>query len=93
MKRECGKTSGVGLADTWARLFASNERLHKGGVTPLTDEQLREVMAREFPGKRDRTTITRVGSMRGHYNKGTGLFCRRGPGKPKSHKYNGKESQ
>lgn len=83
MSQERGKRSGEGLARTWRMVFRANERRKH----PCTDEQLRQVMEREFPMKIGRTTIGRVGSMRGHYNAGTGMFERYGSAEIQSRKW------
>lgn len=86
-----GKNSGMGVADTWAKLLIENEARHKKGQKPLTDPELVKVMEKEFPDKVGKTTLTRVSMIRGCYNKGTNLFANAGPAgsstRPRSYAY------
>jgi len=82
-----GTKSSMSIRQAWEALLADNET-RKG---KLTDEQLRERMQKDFPDNADKATITRVGMIRGDYNRGSGMFKAQGPAgtddRPLSNKY------
>jgi len=65
--REVGKTSGVGVQETWIKLFAQNEKAKKSAR--MTDEQIATAMHKEFPG-RESKIFDQVQAVRNKYNKG-----------------------
>lgn len=65
--RPVGKTSGVGVQETWIGVFAKNETCKK--ADRLTDEQISAYMHSEFPSK-DSKVFDQVQAVRNKYNKG-----------------------
>ena len=63
-----GKTSGVGVVETWNKLLKANAK------AKLTDEQLMDAMAAEFPDREKFQPVARVRSWynNGRYNLGLG---------------------
>ena len=66
-KARVGVTSGVGVGETWIRVFERNEQCDQ--EDRLTDEQISESMKSEFPDL-DAVTFDRVEIARGKYNRG-----------------------
>ncbi len=66
-KARVGVTSGVGVNETWIRLFEQNEQCDE--QDRLTDKQISESMKSEFPDL-DSVTFDRVEIARGKYNRG-----------------------
>lgn len=66
-KREVGRTTKVGVVQTWCELFERNEKAPKN--QKLTDEQISKQMHREFPGKAS-AIFDRAQLVRNRYNKG-----------------------
>lgn len=62
-----GKTSGVGINETWIRVFEKNQQVEES--ERLTDEQISEFMKSEFPDL-DAKLFDRVQIARGKYNRG-----------------------
>ena len=62
-----GVTSGVGVSETWIRVFEKNEQVD--GKDRLTDEQISQFMNSEFPDQ-DAKIFGRVEIARGRYNRG-----------------------
>ncbi len=62
-----GVTSGVGVNETWIRVFEKNEQVD--GKDRLTDEQISQFMNSEFPDQ-DAKIFGRVEIARGRYNRG-----------------------
>jgi hypothetical protein len=62
-----GKTTGLGVAKTWAKLFVNNEKSSK--QQKLTDEQISKAMKKEFPD-RGSDIFDHVQLVRNRYNKG-----------------------
>lgn len=62
-----GKTSGVGVNETWIQVFEKNEEVDEG--ERLTDEQISQFMKSEFPDL-DTKLFDRVQIARGKYNRG-----------------------
>lgn len=62
-----GKTSGVGVSETWIQVFERNEQAEES--ERLTDEQISEFMKSEFPDL-DSKLFDRVQIARGKYNRG-----------------------
>lgn len=80
-----GRTLGLNVADTWARLFELNEARyadHSSGadVLPMTDVQLGGFMLDEFPGSTPESRSPgRVRMYRASYNAGKHSFAGRAP--------------
>ena len=62
-----GVTSGVGVNETWIRVFEKNEQVDE--KDRLTDEQISQFMNSEFPDQ-DAKIFGRVEIARGRYNRG-----------------------
>ena len=62
-----GKTSAVGVSETWIQVFEKNEQAEDG--ERLTDEQISQFMKNEFPDQ-DAKFFDRVQIARGKYNRG-----------------------
>jgi len=62
-----GKTSGIGVSETWIHVFERNEQGEDG--ERLTDEQISQFMKSEFPDL-DAKLFDRVQIARGRYNRG-----------------------
>lgn len=62
-----GKTSGVGVNETWIQVFEKNEQVEES--ERLTDEQISQFMKSEFPDL-DAKLFDRVQIARGKYNRG-----------------------
>ena len=62
-----GKTSGVGVSETWVQIFEQNAQ--RDEEARLTDEQISESMKSEFPDL-DSIAFGRVAVARGKYNRG-----------------------
>lgn len=81
------KTTSV--CGTWSELLIANEKA--GRKSKKTDAQLVAEMQKIFPDKRDKSTILRIGMIRGCYNAGTNLMKSFGPAgteaRPISHAY------
>ena len=78
------KTGGLSVTAMWEKLLIANEKAPK--AKKMTDAQLVAAMQKEFPDKRESTTLTRCSMIRGCYNKGTNLFkarfgCKKANGK------------
>lgn len=82
VKREVGRTTKVGVVQTWCELFERNEKSAKN--QKLTDEQISKQMHREFPTKSS-VIFDRVQMVRNRYNKGA-LLRGKLP-KAQSHRY------
>ena len=66
-KAQVGVKSGVGVSETWIRVFEQNEQGDE--QDRLTDEQISESMKSEFPDLAA-VTFDRVEIARGKYNRG-----------------------
>ena len=65
--RPVGKTTGVGVIDTWIFYFEQNEKV--SASNKRTDEKISKAMHREFPGRAS-AIFDRVQAVRNRYNKG-----------------------
>jgi hypothetical protein len=66
-KREVGRTTKVGVVQTWCELFERNEKSPKN--QKQTDEQISKQMHCEFPTKTS-AIFDQVQAVRNRYNKG-----------------------
>jgi len=65
--RPVGKTSGLGVTQTWVSLFERNEKAAK--ASRLNDTQITAAMKSDFPG-RESKVFNNIQGVRGRYNKG-----------------------
>ena len=89
-----GRTTGLKIYRAWTHFFEENEKrsilfeeTEEDKYKPWTDEQIIDIMDKEFPDKKRNSSITRVTSIRSLYNKGTNFFASCGPAKVKSYGY------
>lgn len=62
-----GRTSGLGIRDTWVDIFQKNEKLPK--AKKMTDDDISKYMKSEFVG-RNTKAFDRVSAIRARYNRG-----------------------
>lgn len=65
--RPVGKTTKVGIIQTWVHIFEKNEALPK--TKKLSDGEITKFMQSEFPGRKSKVFET-VNTVRSRYNRG-----------------------
>lgn len=66
-KRSAGKTLGLGIGETWVKLFSNNEKLPR--AKKLTDKQISAFMFAEFPDKKS-AIFNAVSTVRSRIRRG-----------------------
>lgn len=85
----CGVTLKKSVRDTWAHVFAENEKKFDDGKKPLTDLEISAFMQNEFPtGSKASKSVGRVRMYRSCYNKGSHSFKALGEPDVQSREFN-----